>query len=89
MTVKFLDRNSPSGTRGCFDLAIRTGNNTAATAPTTSDTYGSAPFQFSCCPMMAPKERPPTARKMTAAPSQSKCPVASSSRDSCTWTTQA
>ncbi len=37
-------------------------------------------------PRIAPKARPPTARAMTTAPSQSNFPVAFSSRDSAMWT---
>src|SRR6266516_3730842 len=84
VTVKFLDRNRLRGTSGWEDRAIRKGKAMAATAPMPSDMYGTGPFQFTCWPTMAPKLRPPTARKTTAAPTQSNCPVASSSRLSAT-----
>ena len=82
VTVKFLDRNSSSGTKGCADRFIRNGNATAETAPIARARYGRAPCQFCCWPMMAPKLRPPTARKITVAPSQSKWLEACSSLDS-------
>ena len=75
-------RNSPSGTSGCFRRAIMIGKATRAAAPIASATNAIGSSHCRCCPRVAPNASPPTARMATTAPSQSKWPVAVSSRDS-------
>ena len=53
---------------------------TAAARPMISATHATGSCQFFSWPRVAPNESPPTATAMTAAPSQSKSPVALSSR---------
>ena len=82
MTLNARLRNRSGGTSGSRRRRMRPGNTATATAPTTIATKASGSCQRCSSPRVAPKASPPTPTAITAAPSQSKRPVASSSRDS-------
>ena len=79
------DRKSSSGTSGLGRRAIRIGNRTSETTPTTIAIQAAVSAHSLAWPRMTPNARPPTASAATSAPSQSNRPVVSVSRDSWTW----
>jgi hypothetical protein len=80
--VKFLDRKSFGGTSGSLRRVISNGKATAATAPTAKLTTATGSLHPCCCPRIVPNASPATVRATTSDPSQSKRPLAWSSRDS-------
>jgi hypothetical protein len=82
VTVKFLDRKSLGGPSGSGCWVIHNGRAIAATAPAARLTMAMGSLQPCCWPRIVPKASPATATATTSEPSQSKCPVAWSSRDS-------
>ena len=82
VTVKFLDRKRLGGTSGSLRRVISNGSAIAATAPTVKLTMAIGSLQPCCWPRIVPKASPATATATTSEPSQSKRPVACSSRDS-------
>ena len=75
-------RNRSGGTSGSRRRRMSPGNRATAVAPTAIARKAIGSCQRCCSPRVAPKASPPTPTAITVAPSQSKRPVAPSSRDS-------
>ena len=82
VTVKLRDRNSFGGTRGFARCSIMNGSATTAATPTARLATTTGSPQPVCWPRIVPNASPPTASTTTSEPSQSKWPLAFSSRDS-------